>query len=225
MAQAHSRKRISPAARVIIADDNDLARAGLQAILSSIPGLELAGEATNGRAAVELCRTLQPDLALLDVRMPDMDGLAAARAIRMEAPATRVIMVTIHDNLDYLLEAMRAGASGYVLKEASREELLTVVRRVLAGEQLLNAEESKRMLQRMVAGDSEHSTVVKLLTLREIEVLRLVADGQTNQDIATILNISRGTVKVHVEHILAKLNVSDRTEAAVYASQLGLLKA
>ncbi len=88
MAQAQSRKRISPAARVIIADDNDLARAGLQAILSSIPGLELAGEATNGRAAVELCRTLQPDLALLDVRMPDMDGLAAARAIRMEAPAT-----------------------------------------------------------------------------------------------------------------------------------------
>ena len=223
MAQAQSRKRISPAARVIIADDNDLARAGLQAILSSIPGLELAGEATNGRAAVELCRTLQPDLALLDVRMPDMDGLAAARAIRMEAPATRVIMVTIHDNLDYLLEAMRAGASGYVLKEASREELLTAVRRVLAGEQLLNAGESKRMLQRMASDDPEHSTVVKLLTLREIEVLRLVADGRTNQDIATTLHISRGTVKVHVEHILAKLDVSDRTEAAVYASQLGLL--
>ena len=225
MAQAQSRKRISPAARVIIADDNDLARAGLQAILSSIPGLELAGEATNGRAAVELCRTLQPDLALLDVRMPDMDGLAAARAIRMEAPATRVIMVTIHDNLDYLLEAMRAGASGYVLKEASREELLTAVRRVLAGEQLLNAGESKRMLQRMASDDPENSTAVKLLTLREIEVLRLVADGRTNQYIATTLHISRGTVKVHVEHILAKLDVSDRTEAAVYASQLGLLKA
>ncbi len=134
-------------------------------------------------------------------------------------------MVTIHDNLDYLLEAMRAGASGYVLKEASREELLTAVRRVLAGEQLLNAGESKRMLQRMASDDPEHSTVVKLLTLREIEVLRLVADGRTNQDIATILNISRGTVKVHVEHILAKLDVSDRTEAAVYASQLGLLNA
>ena len=155
--------------------------------------------------------------------MPDLDGLAAARIIRRLAPETRIILITVHNKLDYLLDAVHAGASGYLLKDASRQEILTAIRRVLAGEKLLTAEGAKRLHRQMAASGAAPSIGAYLLTVREIEVLRLVAAGETNQEIAAKLTVSRGTVKVHVERILAKLGVADRTQAAVRAIQLGII--
>src|SRR3989442_6098348 len=133
-------RRKSRIARLVIADDHDLARAGLHTMLTGQRGLELVGEAKNGREALELCHRLQPDLALLDVRMPEMDGLTTCRNIKQECPATSVILITMHANTDYLFEALKAGAAGYVLKDLSQRELITAVQKVLHGESILNQE-------------------------------------------------------------------------------------
>jgi DNA-binding NarL/FixJ family response regulator len=211
-------------ARVVIADDHELARAGLRAMLTGQRGLELVGEAANGREALELCRRLQPDLALIDVRMPVLDGLATCRAIKQECPATSVILVTVHENPEYLLEALKAGAAGYVLKDISQRELITAVYGVLQGESMLSKELVIRVLQRWASqAPHQEQLLPGLLSPREREVLQLLAQGQTNREIARKLIVSVSTVKIHVEHILAKLNVSDRTQAAVRAIELGLL--
>jgi DNA-binding NarL/FixJ family response regulator len=211
-------------ARLVIADDHELARAGLRSMLMSDPGLEIVGEAANGRDAVARCRDLRPDLALLDVRMPDLDGMAATRLIKQESPATRVLIVTMYETPDYLLEAVRAGAAGYVLKDATRAELLSAVRQVLRGEQVLNGGLAARLLQRMAHPDRPGQMPAPArLTPRELEVLHLLTKGKTNREIAAALVVSAGTIKVHVEHIIAKLGVSDRTQAAVRAIELGLI--
>ncbi len=213
-------------ARVVIADDHELARAGLRAMLTGQRGLELVGEAANGREALELCRRLQPDLALIDVRMPELDGLATCRAIKQECPATSVILVTMHENPEYLLEALKAGAAGYVLKDISQRELITAVHGVLQGESMLSKELVIRVLQRWASQTPHQEELLPgLLSPREREVLRLLTQGQTNREIAQKLIVSVSTVKIHVEHILTKLNVSDRTQAAVRAIELGLLPA
>ena len=213
------------AARLLIADDHELIRAGLRAMLTGQRGLEVVGEAANGREALALCRRLQPDLALIDVRMPEMDGLATCRSIKQECPATSVILITVHEKSEYLIEALKAGAAGFVLKDITQPELITSVRRVLRKESLSNSEVVVRLLGQL---DSERSTQVDLLpkklSEREYEVLRLLVQGKTNRQIADELTISMGTVKIHVEHILAKLGVSDRTQAAVRAIELGLLR-
>jgi len=211
-------------ARLVIADDHELARAGLRAMLTGQRGLELVGEAANGREALALCRRLQPDLALIDVRMPEQDGLATCRAIKQECPATSVILVTIHENPEYLLEAFKAGAAGYVLKDISQRELITAVQGVLHGESMLNKELVIRLLQHR-ASETPHPEKLPpgRLSPREREVLQLLTQGQTNREIAQNLIVSVSTVKSHVEHILAKLSVSDRTQAAVRAIELGLL--
>ena len=211
-------------ARLVIADDHELARAGLRAMLTGQRGLELVGEAVNGREALELCRRLQPDLALIDVRMPELDGLATCRAIKQECPATSVILLTIHENPEYLLEALKAGAAGYLLKDISQRELITAVLGVLRGESMLNKELVIRLLQRLPM-ETPHQEKLSpgRLSPREREVLQLLTQGQTNREIAQKLIVSVSTVKIHVEHILAKLNVSDRTQAAVRAIELGLL--
>lgn len=212
-------------ARVIIADDHELTRAGLRSMLAGDRGLELVGEAVNGYEAVRLCRELQPDLAVLDVRMPEMDGLAATRAIKQECPRTSVLIVTTHDNHDYLLAALKAGAAGYMLKDVTRHELLTAVRQVLRGESILNGELAARTLQRLATETSPSENILpERLTPREREVLQLLAQGLTNREIASQLSLSVGTVKIHVEHIIAKMGVSDRTQAAVRAVECGLLK-
>jgi DNA-binding NarL/FixJ family response regulator len=220
------RRQQSPAlARVVIADDHELARAGLRTMLIGQHGIEVLAEAKNGREALEFCRRLQPDLALVDVRMPDMDGLATCRSIKQEAPATHVILVTMHENPHYLLEALRAGASAYVLKDVTQRELLATIRRVLRGESVLDPDIMVRVLGHMT-GDlprQAHLSPVQL-SPREREVLQLLAQGLTNREIARALTVSASTVKIHVEHILAKLGVSDRTQAAVRAIELGLLK-
>jgi DNA-binding NarL/FixJ family response regulator len=181
--------------------------------------------AANGREALVLCRRLRPDLALIDVRMPDLDGLATTRAIKQECPDTSVIIVTIYQNPDYLLDALKAGAAGYVLKEATRRELLTTVRRVLQGESVLNGDVAASLIKRLIDEMSHPAALpAEQLTAREHEVLELLAQGHTNREIAHQLSVSVGTVKVHVEHIIGKLNVTDRTQAAVRAVSLGLLQ-
>ena len=231
------------AARVIIADDHRFMRVGLRSVLESEPDFEVVGEAANGIEAVTLCRRLCPDLALIDVRMPEMGGLEATRAIKEDLPRTGVIMVTMHENLDYLYEALKAGAAGYVLKDATDDELISAARTVLEGESLLSTELAGRLLHRLVGEEArEHSVTsppvlssankngdkgkdisFEALTPRELEVLALLAQGLTNPQIARSLSVEAGTVKTHVKRIISKLGVSDRTQAAVRAIQLGLI--
>ena len=217
-------RRKSGPARLVIADDYELVRTGLRAMLTGQRGLEVVGEATNGREALALCRRLQPDLALIDVRMPEMDGLATCRSIKQECPGTSVILITVYEKSEYLIEALRAGAAGFVLKDITQPELITSIRRVLRRESLLNSEVVVRLLGHLDGETSSREELLpKQLSEREYEVLRLLAQGKTNPEIAQQLTISVGTVKIHVEHILAKLSVSDRTQAAVRAIELGLL--
>ena len=219
------RPRKQRVARLVIADDHELARAGLRTMLVGQHGLEVLAEAKNGREALELCHRLQPDLALIDVRMPDIDGLATCRSIKQEVPATSVILITMHENPQYLLEALRAGASAYVLKDVTQRELLSTVRRVLRGESALNPELVMRMLEqlRRETGSPEERPASQL-SPREREVLQLLSQGLTNREIANKLTVSASTIKIHVEHIIAKLGVSDRTQAAVRAIEMGLLQ-
>jgi DNA-binding NarL/FixJ family response regulator len=214
----------SPArARVVIVDDHELARAGLRSMLDGERDLEIVGEAANGHQALAICRRLQPNLVLMDVRMPELDGLAATRAIKSECPATSIVILTMHENSDYLFEAVKAGAAGYVLKDATRRELVMTVRQVLRGEAVLQPELAIQLLRRLANESSRDGPPDEPLTPREREVLQFVARGQTNQQIARELTLSVSTIKTHVEHIIGKLGVSDRTQAAVYAAEVGLL--
>ena len=219
-----SRRRSEPA-RLVIADDHELVRAGLRAMLTGQRGLELVGEAANGHEALTLCCRLQPDLALIDVRMPKLDGLATCRAIKQECPATSVILITIHEKPEYLLEALKAGVAGYVFKDISQRELISTIGRVLHGESILDKELMIRVLGHL-ANEAPHQAEQPPVRLspRECEVLQLLAQGLTNREIANQLVVSVSTVKIHVEHILTKLGVSDRTQAAVRAIELGLLQ-
>ncbi len=225
----------SKVARILIADDHALVREGLRTMLSGEVGLEVIAEANDGQQALSLCRELGPDLVLMDVRMPVMDGLEATKRIKQEMPKTSVMMVTMHENPDYLFEAVKAGAAGYVLKDASGERLLGAVRRTLEGESPLNQELAMRLLRRLArespvatragahqagSGAPAHSrgaAEIENLTPREVEVLKLLSQGQTNPQIAQNLLFSVSTVKAQVRSILSKLGVSDRTQAAVRA--------
>jgi len=208
----------------VIVDDQEIVRAGLRGMLASEPSVEVVGEAANGRDALALCRRILPDLVLMDVRMPDLDGLAATRALKEECPSISVIIVTMHENPDYLFEALKAGAAGYVLKDATRRELVSAIQQVLSGDTMLNADLATRLLRRLAdESPQERKSAAVALTRRERQVLRLLAQGQTNREIAGNLVITAGTAKQHVERILGKLGVSDRTQAAVRAVELGLL--
>jgi DNA-binding NarL/FixJ family response regulator len=228
-------------ARVLVADDHEMVRDGFKRLLGYERDLAVVGEATNGREAVQLCRDLEPDLVLMDVRMPQMDGLEATRQIKAEHPEISVLVITTYENPDYLLEAIKAGAAGYVLKDAPNQQLLGAMRRALEGESPINQELATRLIQRLAGEASQPAaagsgappeaqsgasqappSLLDELTPREEEVLGLVAQGKTNQEIASSLSISRATAKVHVRHIIAKLGVSDRTQAVVRALELGL---
>jgi DNA-binding NarL/FixJ family response regulator len=216
-----------PPARLLIADDHDLVREGLRAVLAGEVDLEVVGEARDGQEALKMCRSLEPDLVLMDVRMPKSDGLEATRAIKEEMPKVSVVMVTMHENPDYLLEAIRAGAAGYILKDAEGERLVGAVRRTLNGESPLDEGLAMRLLRRLVREQERSSRPAQgppapALTAQELEVLRLLALGQTNREIAQSILSSVSTVKAHVRSTISKLGVSDRTQAAVRAIQLGL---
>ncbi len=214
----------------------------MRAMLVREPGLEVVGEAENGREALELCRELRPDLVLMDVRMPEMDGMAATLAIKEEYPSISVLIVTTHESPEYLMDAIRAGAAGYVLKDSTKQQLLNAVRGVLGGESPLNQELAMQLLQDL-AGETDgqtepipppeaakkkrhgplHEMPMEPLTPRELEISRLLALGRTNRQIAQELVVSLSTVKTNVQRIITKLGVSDRTQAAVRAVELGLL--
>ncbi len=225
---------ISPT-RLLIADDHPLVREGMRAMIAGEPDLEVVGEATDGAEAFELCRKLRPDLVLMDVHMPRMDGLEATRAIRRERLGAIVLIVTALEGPDYLLEAVRAGAAGYILKYASRDALLGAVRGVLDGESPLNQELAMQLLVRLAdetdprleprsdpTDKRREQSPLGQFTLRELDVLRLLARGKTNREITQELHLSLSTVKTHLEHIMVKLEVSDRTQAALKAVELGL---
>ena len=238
--EAHAADAGSPA-QLLIAEDHALVREGLRAMLAGAEDLEVIGEAKNGRVAVEMCRSLTPDLVLMDVRMPEMDGLEATRKIKEAQPTVGVLMVTTHQNPDYLLEAVRSGAAGYVLKESTKAQLLSAVRRILSGDNALNQELAMKLISR-ISGEperaKEHTSeptgggsrvskrvpeALEVLSSQETEVLRLIALGRTNRQIAKEMMVSLSTVKTYVQRIIKKLDVSDRTQASVKALELGLL--
>jgi two-component system, NarL family, response regulator LiaR len=221
--------------RLLIADDHDLVRRGLRGLLRREPDLEIVGEARDGREAVELGLSLVPDLILMDVRMPGRDGLEATREIKAERPEIGILMVTMHDDPDYMLEAIKSGAAGYVLKDASWEDLTTSVRRALSGDFPMDPDVAARLLQRLAretpqqpgaaqTGAGPAGRLSDTLTPRELEVLQRLTYGRTNSGIAQDLTISVGTAKTHVQRVIQKLGVSDRTQAAVRAVELRLVK-
>jgi len=246
-----NRDKHAQPARLLIADDHALVREGLRTVLSGEEDIQVIAEARDGEEALSSCRELRPDLILMDVRMPVMDGLEATRRIKQEMPQVSVVMVTMHENPDYLFEAIKAGAAGYVLKDASGERLLGAVRRTLEGESPLDEELAMSLLVRLAREERDenstgrgadatvasapassepatnHSgrqmeTELENLTSREVEVLKLLSKGQTNPQIARNLLFSVSTVKAHVRSILSKLGVSDRTQAAVRAIEIRL---
>lgn len=215
--------RSGVAHRLVIADDHDLARAGLRAVFEGSRDLHVVAEAADGQAAIALCARHQPHLAVLDVRMPGLDGLAAIRPIKQASPRTAILIVSFHATPEYVVEAVRLGAAGYLLKDSSREVILETARRVLGGEALLHGSHAAELLRLAADPLPQTKAAPPPLTPREQEVLRHLTEGRTNREIAAILAIKAGTVKNHVEHIIAKLPVSDRTQAAVYALRNGLI--
>ena len=227
-----SSEQVRGLTRLAIVDDHELTRESLQNMLSDEPDIDIVGQAANGRQALLLCSRLRPDLILMDVRMPEMDGLSATKEVKQRYPEISVMMLTMHENPDYLLEALKAGAAGYVLKDAPQEDIIEAVRRVRNGESPLDPELAARLLRRLASegkmsrgtlGTQGDAREVEPLTPRELEVLELMRLGRTNRQIAEELVISLGTSKNHVEHIIAKLGVSDRTQAVVKALELGIL--
>ena len=212
--------------RVIVADDEPLVRQGMRLVLELEPGLEILGEAADGREAVELVRRHRPDLALLDVRMPGMDGIEAARLICAEPDLreTRVVVLTTFADDELLVGAIRAGASGYLLKSMPPDEIRSSVRAVAEGRAMLAPSLMDRLLHEYAGRRTEPAPELAKLTDRETDVLREIATGRSNGEIAARLYVSEGTVKTHVAAVLRKLDLRDRTQAAVAAYELGLVR-
>jgi DNA-binding NarL/FixJ family response regulator len=211
--------------RVLIADDQELVRSGFRLVLE-LAGIDVVGEAQNGREAVEATRMLRPDVALMDVRMPEMDGIEATRRIALSGVPTRVLILTTFDLDEYVFQALRAGASGFLLKDVGRERLVEGVRTVAAGEALV----APTVLERLVTHYVMRPPIqlakppeLAQLTDRELEILTLIGRGLANPEIASSLFISLPTVKTHIRHILQKLNLRDRVQAIVLAYETGLV--
>ena len=200
--------------RILCVDDHQLLREGIAAVVEGQPDMRLVGEATNGQEAIESFRRQRPDVTLMDLRMPDMNGIEAITAIRAEFPTARIIVLTTYAGDALAVEALRAGASGYLLKNLLRKELLETIRAVHAG---------KRRIPPEVAAEIAEHAADDALTAREIEVLRQVAAGKSNKVIAAELDISENTVKAHMQSILPKLDASDRTHAVIIALKRGIL--
>jgi DNA-binding NarL/FixJ family response regulator len=210
---------------VLIADDDDLVRAGLAAILATDETIEIAGEASTGREAVERVRRLRPDVVLMDVRMPDLDGIAATRELAQRAPSTRVVILTTFEQDDYIFASLHAGASGFLLKRTSPEELIAAVHTIAGGDSLLSPSVTRRVIDRMAlqpVTDQRVAARVRELTPRERDVLELLARGLSNAEIARTLVVEESTVKTHVKRVLAKLGARDRVQAVILAYEMGL---
>ena len=217
---------MSDAVRVLIADDEDLMRAGLRAVLSSDPEIELVGEAADGRAAIDQVRALSPDVVLMDVRMPGLDGIAATRELTATAPAAKVLMLTTFEEDEYIFGGLAAGAAGFLLKRTSPEELIAAIHTVASGDSLLSPSVTKRVIMEMAQAprrDGRTRERLEVLTPREQEVLALIGRGLSNGEIATELVVEESTVKTHVKRILQKLQLRDRVQAVIVAYETGLV--
>jgi len=210
--------------RILLVDDQDLVRAGFRVILQSEAGLEIVGEAADGQQAIDAARALRPDVICMDVQMPGLDGLEATRRIRAEGLESGILVLTTFDRDDYLFAALEAGASGFLLKNASPEKLLEAVRVIAAGEALLAADVTRRVIERVTASRGLPSPDGRLadLTERETQVLSLLARGFSNGEIARELYLGEATVKTHVSKILLKLGLRDRVHAVVFAYENGV---
>ncbi|MFI5939396.1 response regulator [Streptomyces uncialis] len=217
--------------RVIIVDDQAMVRAGFAALLAAQSDIDVVGEAPNGKEGVVLSRTAHPDIVLMDVRMPEMDGLAATRVLLDPPPGVvhrpKVLMLTTFDADDYIFEALRAGASGFLLKDAPPADLISAVRVVAGGDALLAPSVTRRLIaefaERKTSSRRERSLALNGLTPRETEVLGLIARGLSNQEIADRLVLAEQTVKTHIGRVLAKLGLRDRAQAVIFAYESGLV--
>jgi DNA-binding NarL/FixJ family response regulator len=214
--------------RVVIADDQELIRTGLRMILAAEPGIEVAGEASTGTEAVAMTRELRPDVVLMDIRMPDLDGIEATRRILAgnQEPKTRVLILTTFDLDEYVYDALRAGASGFLLKDAPAHQLLAGIRMAGDGDALLAPSITRRLIEEFATAHppAEDLSAFSGLSPRELEVFRLLAAGKSNGEIAAELFVGETTVKTHVTRILAKLGVRDRVQAVVLAYETGLVR-
>jgi DNA-binding NarL/FixJ family response regulator len=213
--------------RALVADDQAVVRGGLRMILEAQDDIEVVGEAGDGAAAVELVRELQPDVVLMDIRMPEMDGIEATRRLALAGAGARVLVLTTYGLDEYVYEALKAGAAGFLIKTDSPERLVEAVRVVAAGESLLAPEVTRRLIDRFLAGARPGGSAppeLEELTAREREVLKLVARGLSNAEIAQTLFVSDGTVKTHVSSVLSKLGLRDRVQAVVFAYECSLVE-
>ena len=213
--------------RVVVADDQSMVRAGFRSLLNEEPGLEVVGEAADGEQAVAAVRRFKPDVALMDIRMPNVDGLEATRRIVADGLATRILILTTFDLDEYVYEGLRAGASGFLLKDASPEQLIAAIHVVAEGEAVLAPTVTRRVVEafaRIPVADDELRAALDSLTAREREVLRLLARGRSNAEVARELVVSEATAKTHVRHVLAKLDLRDRVQAVVFAYESGLVQ-
>jgi DNA-binding NarL/FixJ family response regulator len=212
--------------RVMLVDDDQLLRSGLRAILSSDDAIDVVEEAENGRQAVQRAKHLRPDVVLMDVRMPDLDGIAATTELLRASPATKVIILTTFEIDEYILGALRAGASGFLLKRSSPEQLIAAIHTVADGDALLSPSVTRRLIERVAAHpilSRDADPRLDELTAREREVLELVAQGLSNAEIAEALVLERTTVKTHVQRILTKLGARNRVEVVIVAYEWGLI--
>jgi two-component system response regulator NreC len=212
--------------RILLADDHTILRAGLRMMLNAQPDMEVIGEAQDGKQAINATIHLQPDIVLMDITMPDMNGIEATRQIKRVAPEVKVLVLTMHENDEYVFQALRAGASGYILKEAADTELITALHVLRSGQFYLSPSAQSVIvgdyLQRVHTGEEKDS--YNNLTEREKEILKLVAEGYTNNQIAERLVISPKTVDTHRTHVMDKLNLHSRAELVKYAMRRGLLE-
>jgi DNA-binding NarL/FixJ family response regulator len=215
---------------ILLADDDDLVRTALRMILESEPDFAIVGEASNGIEAVALARKTRPDIVLMDIQMPEMDGIEATRELVESSPETpRVLVLTTFELDRYVFEALRAGASGFLLKRTPSDDLIAGIKVVAAGDALLSPSVTRRLVREFIKqpapqADSGASARLSQLTERELEVLQLVAVGLSNGEIADRLYVSEGTVKTHVRRVFAKLDVRDRTQAVIFAFNAGLVR-
>jgi DNA-binding NarL/FixJ family response regulator len=205
------------AIRVLIADDHHVVRRGLVFFLNTQEDIEVAGEAGNGREAVELARKVNPDLILMDLIMPEMDGIQATRMIKAEKPDIKIMMLTSFSDQEHVIPAIEAGASGYQLKDIQPDELVISIRRIMNGEDQLHPKATSHVLKHLSSSNRKERKLLDDLTKRELEVLKEIASGKSNKEIASSLFITEKTVKTHVSNVLAKLGLADRTQAALYA--------
>ena len=211
--------------RVLIADDDHLMRAGLAELLTADPEIEIVGQASTGREAVDQARRLSPDVVLMDVRMPDLDGIGATRELSRVTPAAKVLILTTFEEDDYVFGALRAGASGFLLKRTRPEDLIAAVHTIAAGDSLLSPSVTRLVIDRMAQQPTPELAAqgkVEQLTPREREVLQLIARGLSNREIATALVVEESTIRTHVKHILMKLDLRDRVQAVIFAYETGL---